>query len=225
MTMQTAPQYLQLNKGGAMARLSILRMNQTAYNMNRPESAQYATWKQARKYGFNNWAAAYCALSQGRNGSDSVWYSHTTGDNFRIERAAHEFIRLGHTGHYTDPHCESKAFGIVAMLTHGRFIAGYEWSDNGERVYFDSVYTDESDAARMSDEHARVFAENQMEYELKADAAHSLENKIEAELSRLTECLALRNCDNFSYARAEARELIESIRADRETLQTEFANL
>ena len=56
-----APQYLQLNKGGTPARLKALRSISA-------KSPVDQTWRNVRAYGFKNWAAAYCALSQGFNG-------------------------------------------------------------------------------------------------------------------------------------------------------------
>ena len=74
----------------------------------------------------------------------------------------------------TDSEGYDKAIGIVASLTRGRYIAGYRWTSNDERVYFDGVFTDESEAARMADEHARVFADSAREdnarYETMRDA-------------------------------------------------------
>ena len=63
-------------------------------------------------------------------------------------------------GWYTDSYQDETAVGIIASLPHGRFIAGYRWTSNDERVYFGEVFANEDDAARMADEHARVFAEN-----------------------------------------------------------------
>ena len=97
------------------------------------------------------------------------------GEQFRNERDA-DACNGGpdHSGWLTDSEGYDKAIGIVASLTHGRYIAGYRWTLNDERVYFDGVFTAESEAARMADEHARVFADSVREdnarYETMRDA-------------------------------------------------------
>ena len=78
----------------------------------------------------------------------------------------------------------------MARLTHGRWIAGYTWSLNDERVYFPHVYDDERDAAIAADEEARIFAERESEYQNR---------------------------------RLEAERLVASIRKDRESVETDFA--
>ena len=110
-----------------------------------------------------------CCILQRYQGGIGQWYTHS-GEQFRNERDACEVLRMRHTGWFTDNYQDDTAVGIVASLTHGRYIAGYRWTSNDERVYFDDVFTNEDDAARMADEHARVFAENcrdseEIEYE------------------------------------------------------------
>lgn len=154
----TTIQAYQLRKGGTPARMAILRMIAADSVNNRNESTrmQPGDWRGARRYTMGSYAAAYCS---GINQGVSDWYSHG-GEQFRNERDAGEVLRLGHNGWFTDSYQDDIAVGIVASLTHGRFIAGYRWTSNDERVYFGEVFTDEEDAARMADEHARVFAEN-----------------------------------------------------------------
>ena len=149
-TQSTTMQAYQLKAGGVRARMAILRMI-AAESTNNP-----GDWKKARRYTMGDWEAAYCAgFNQGDPGV--TWYTHG-GKQFRNERELS-------TGWYTDEHCDDTAIGVVAPLPHGRYIAGYTWTCNGERVYFSQVFDDEDDAARMADEHARVFAEVQREYE------------------------------------------------------------
>jgi hypothetical protein len=107
-----------------------------------------------------NYASAYCAeLHQGFNNQSPVWYSHQ-GEQFRNERDANDVLLLSHTGWFTDRYQDETAVGIIASLPHGRFIAGYRWSSNDERVYFGEIFIDETEAAQMADEHARIFAES-----------------------------------------------------------------
>ena len=158
----TTIQAYQLRKGGTPARMAILRMiaADSANNRNPYTRLQPGDWRGARNWTMKNYAATYCAeLRQGFSNQSPIWYSHG-GEQFRNERDACDVIRLRHTGWYTDSYQEETAVGIVVSLPHGRFIAGYRWTSNDERVYFGEVFANEDDAARMADEHARVFAEN-----------------------------------------------------------------
>ncbi len=211
------PKYLILQIG-AKARLNVLKR------------ANPANWRKARAWNFNNAHAAFGALDQGFNGLDAhktpIWYCRT-GAQFRHEKYAHELStsRIHHTGWYCDTEQYSLARGIVGMLPHGKFIAGYELSDSGERVYFPDVYSDEYDAAKMADEHARIIAESSMEYSIKYDEARKLESDIENAYSRLEECIALRHVACMDYVKDEISELIQTIRDNRETLQNDYAGV
>lgn len=203
--MSKSIQAYQLRSGGVRARMAILRN-------------QSANWRSARSWKMNNYESAYCSgLHSGANGSDKVWYSHG-GEQFRNERDAHDVTRLRHTGWFTDTDGRETVVGIVASLPHGRFIAGYRWTSNDERVYYGEIFDDEDDAARMADEHARVFSESAMEDSERFDAARSLEEDIEDALQRLRECLALRNHRCFGDMRAECRRLAGCIRKLRDEL-------
>lgn len=162
-------------------------------------------------------------LNQGFNGEGRgrrpIWYSHSGAGCFRDEK-------LSDTGWYCDVDCSSTANGLTARLPHGRFIAGYCLSDSGERVYFDEVFDDVDDAKRMAEEHARVIAESKQEYDFKYQAARSLEDKIEAQIKRRTECLLLARINhNREAMREEARELKASTAEWREELKTEFKDV
>lgn len=169
------------------------------------------------------------SLSQGFNSDNGsktpVWYCHT-GAQFRDERYCDELVKsISHTGWYSDEECSEKVRGIVGRLTHGRFIAGYEWSSNGERVYFGDVFDDVDDAARRADSHAEWYAETCREHDANFQAAQRLETKIEQAFARLRECLTLRNNPCFDYARDEIAELIASIRSNRDDLETNYAGV
>lgn len=219
----TTIQAYQLRKGGTSARLAILRMiaADSANNFNHATRLQPGDWRGARRYTLKSYAGAYC--SGIRQGSGQ-WYSHG-GEQFRNERDAHDCEGgPDHTGWYTDVHQHETAIGIVASLTHGRFISGYRWTGNDERVYFPEVFTDESDAARMADGHARVFAESVKEDSERFDAAQKLEIDTEDAMQRLRECLVLRHTAGMPRVKDEISELLETIRCNRETLRTEYAN-
>lgn len=220
-----APQYLQLTQGGTSARMASLKSIAA-------KSPADQTWRKVRAYGFNTWAAAYGAMDQGFNGTDAhkvpVWYC-CTGEQFRGENFADHIRETGNRGWYTNADGETwrdgsgLARGIVGRLTHSRFIAGYHWGDNDERVYFPEVFTDENDAARAADSHAESFAETCREDNAKFNAARDLETENENAFTRLRECITLRHSKCMAYVRDEIPDLIETIRANRETLKTEYA--
>lgn len=220
----TTIQAYQLRKGGTPARMAILRMvaADSANNRNPSTRLQPGDWRAARVWTLRNYAAAYCGgINQEGAGR---WYTHG-GEQFRNERAAHEVAGgLDHRGWFCDVDCIEKAIGIIASLTHGRFIAGYRWTSNDERVYFGEVFTNEAAAARMADEHARVFAESAREDSERYDTAQKLEIDTEDALQRLRECLPLRHKACMAYVRGEIAELLETIRSNRELLRTEYAN-
>jgi hypothetical protein len=191
-----------------------------------PESYKPKTWRDIRAYTFSSYMAAFChGLNPGFDGIDAhktpVYYCHT-GPQFRGERYADDVLSNNARGYHTETDARDVKRGIVARLTHGRFIAGYEWSANNERVYYLDVFADEREAARMGDEHARVSAELDFEYSEKMDAARNIQSDIEECENRLNECLALRNNPKFCNLRNTAGRLIADIREKRETLKTEY---
>lgn len=197
---------------------------------NCPEHAKPASWRAVRAYTLGNYRAAFCAgLNPGFNGEgfgrSQVWYSHS-GPNFREETAIHErrdVWNARHTGYYTDAGGSETAWGIVARLPHGRFIAGYEWGETGERVYFPQVYTEESEACRAADSHAERFADDCREDSHKSRECAELEREREDKAIDLGALFALRNHHRFPNARDDVRELIETIRAIDARLQFEFS--
>lgn len=158
----TTIQAYQISKGGTPARMAILRMiaADSENNRNKSTKLQPGDWRAARRWTLYNYASAYYSgINQGFDGKSTVWYSHQ-GEQFRNERDTGEVLSLRHTGWYTDNYQDGLSIGIIASLPHGRYIAGYRWTDNDERVYFGEIFNNENDAARMADEHARVFAES-----------------------------------------------------------------
>jgi signal transduction histidine kinase len=162
----TRVQAYQLHKGGTPARMAILRMiaADSANNCNELTRLQPGDWRGARHYKLNTYEAAFAFLSQGSQDGEPVWYAHV-GDTFRDERDAHTIVSSLGRGWFTDGFCDETAIGIVARLTHSRFIAGYRWTLNDERVYFPDIFDDEEDAACMADGHAEAYAEQSREYE------------------------------------------------------------
>ena len=213
---------------GARRRLDYLR--EYAESLNARHNARKAagdmrpyTWRDVRYCGFHNARAYRCELSPGRQGDRPIWYAHT-GPQFPREQYAHEIIDIRHTGWYTDIECRETARGIVVALPRGRFLAGYEWSENGERVYFADIYDSAEEAARAADSEAEYFAEEAREHDARFQEARLLEDEIDEKLSRLRECLALRNRPCFAHLREEARELMDKIRTARAILAEEYAD-
>src|SRR5215208_2474779 len=159
---QSTPDYLRLCKGGTYFRMLRLRDRalQTSSDVHLrtlAPSLQKQTWREARSWGFHNWEKAHGTLDQGKQKDGSpIWYTHT-GEYFRNELDAHDIVRSLPRGWFTDTDCSETAIGIVAALPHGRFLAGYRWTSNGERVYFPEVFTDAEDAASAADTYAEDF--------------------------------------------------------------------
>ena len=209
--------YLNL-KIGAARRLGFLRNAAKRHNERFPKSN--ATWKTVRYAAFN----LSSGLSRGKQFGENVWYS-VDGAQFPREEYADECYRdTRHKGWFTDTYQEETARGLVVKLPHGKFIAGYEWSANGERVYFPEIFTDESDAARRAGGHAERFAEACLEDSRRFDDAQELEYRCQKLADNLAEKLALRNNPRFPGAREEARELLTELRETRERLQNDFAD-
>ena len=216
----TTIQAYQLRKGGAPARMAILRMiaADSVNNRNPNTRLQPGDWRGARHWTMKSYAAAYInELSHGFNDGESVWYCHG-GAQFRNERDAQD-IPGGpdHLGWFTDIECYEKAIGIVASLPHGRFIAGYRWTSNDERVYFGEVFTDETEVAQMADEHARAFAESAREDSERYEAMRIAEDDAEDKLLELQKAITLRHCARFGGFDT-VRDAIAELRTARDNL-------
>lgn len=221
--MSETMRYFDLTKP-APVRLAMLRAAFSAHAAKYPycpEHAKPKSWRDIR--GTNHKSVyAYCGtLSQGFNGTDKyktpIWYCHT-GEQFRGERYADDIAGacIRHTGYYTHTDCQEKARGIVARLPHGRFIAGYEWSCNGERVYFPDVHDDEYDAARAADSHAEYFADTAREDNERFDAMQDAENEAEEKQKEFKLAYMARH---VSAEHLElAREALEELRSARDVL-------
>lgn len=217
----------------APRRLAMMRKDFAAHPVRYPhcpENVKPATWRGVRSWGLHNWQSAFATLSAGLNDGKPVWYSHN-GPEFRDERDAHDVCNIGHDGWFTDVDAEETAIGIVARLTHGRFVAGYRWTSNDERVYFPEVFTDEDDAARMADEHARIFADNARACSERFNAMQHAEIECEEKTEKLREAwqcyktarfswvaMPDRFADELEHAKGEVCEALDALREARETL-------
>ena len=211
-------EYLNL-KIGAPRRLACLRTSAQRNNEKFP-SGIAATWRTVR-YATLTHAGD---LHRGMNGGAPIWYAHT-GSAFPRETYADECYQgLRHEGWFTDADCTMKARGIVVRLPHEKFLAGYEWDDSGERVYFPEIFDSETDAAHQADGHAESFAADCREHDAKDREAQKLQDEAGDMAHQLAEKLALRNDPRFPDAREEARELLTELRELRQRLRDEFAD-
>lgn len=143
---------------------------------------------------------------------------------------AHEIIRLGHTGWYTNDFGDL-CNGIVVTLppmpgfSEGRFMAGYYLTDNGETVVNPELYADKYSAVMDADRMAERYAEVEREYQEKWQAAREIEDKIEESEKRLIECIALRHKKCMGYIRAEIVRICEKLRDLRRELKTDYAGV
>ena len=204
----------QLRSGGARERLAILRrMARDSLNNPNPATRLFPdNWQGARHYKLNNYESVFCMLDQGFDAGAPVWYAHT-GEQFRGELDSGDIVNMRHRGWFTDIHGEELAIGIVGRLTHGRFISGYRWTANNERVYFPAVFDNADDAARMGDEHARVFAENAREDSERFDAMTQAECHAEFVADDVNMAFQARNVS--ARHREYCKERIEELRAAR----------
>lgn len=77
-----------------------------------------------------------------------------------------EGAHISHSGWFTDDYGDSeKIRGIVILLPHGRYMAGWSMGKGMASTIEPGVFDDIDDAARMADEHARVAADNAREYQ------------------------------------------------------------
>lgn len=229
------PQYLDLTKkGGALARLSILR-NASAYtrapDVDMPPSLRLADWRECRKWTLLDWHAAHGELSQGfstenpgtqREKRTPVWVTHG-GPEFRDERFADEVDGgPNHRGWFSDADCSRTIRGLVARLSHGRFLAGYYSKDNNERLYFGHVFDTEGNAARFADGEAESAAEVEKEYDERWHAARELADDCETLENDIKELIPMRH---HARARRELKEAIGDLRDKRETLAEDYADI
>ncbi len=218
----TRIQAYQLKAGGTRARMAILRMiaNDSANNANELTRLHAGDWHGARDTALDKYETYFGTLSQGRNNDEPVWYSFIEG-YFRRETTCAAMLGRNYQGYYSDD-MGTTISGIVASLTHGRFIAGYENSETGERVYFGQVFDDEYNAARMADEHARVAAEKEREYQERWRAAQELSDASQEARDSIRELWSARH---NRAVRKLIREHVTTARASRIQLTNEYSDI
>ena len=109
--------------------------------------------------------------------NDIAFYLGAKDQPFRRIESAYDadgysrFIRrnseIQEKGYYADQWSGSIFSGIVASLSHGRYLAGWTEGEGMYSVLSREVYTDKNEAAYAADENARIAAEREIEYQEK----------------------------------------------------------
>jgi hypothetical protein len=210
----TTIQAYQLRNGGTPARMAILRMiaADSANNHNPDTRLQPGDWRGARRYTLGRYQDAYC--SGLHSAADGTWYCHHgIEEHFRAVRDSTEIDKRRAHGYVTDVGCDATAHGVVYSIPHGRYLAGYRWTDGGEsHVVFPGVFADEYEAAQMADEHARVFANQCMAQSEKDEALLRAESGIDDSLDIIATRLTPADAAKLDALRAQLAELVETAR-------------
>lgn len=204
---------------GAKTRLTLMKAAAAKHNVKHPVDP--VTWRKMRAATYGNYEAYTGELGEDRFDDEPVWYTHT-GPYFKREEPVHELAVVGHTGWFTDDGYQ-KAYGIVVRLAGGKFLAGYYWSSNGERVYMNEVYKTAATAAKAADGAAETFAETCREDFEKSQDAYELQNQCEELEEKIAEQFTLRNLKRFPLARERAKYAIEDLREKRKELKENYS--
>jgi hypothetical protein len=118
---------------------------------------------------------------EGRRFTGGYYHAPTpnsnTGRGFYLDDAGQPFTRwqwaddvegahISHSGWFTDDYGDSeKIRGIVILLPHGRYMAGWSMGKGMASTIEPGVFDAIDEAAQMVDEHARIAAENEREYQ------------------------------------------------------------
>lgn len=208
-----------------------------------PESAKPLSWRNVRGATLKNYADHFGIACMGFNPGPRKGEQLPVVSSFRVKCMPVRSIRFAddvlpraiqHKGWFAD----SKGYGdrgvirgIVASLSHGRFLSGYHWSDNGEHVLFvRHVFDSEDDAARDADQEAERYAELCRDEDERFRAVIDAESLVESKESDL--CTAWddyraawgaylqnpRHATATIRARQWVQELITDLRAFRKEL-------
>lgn len=95
------------------------------------------------------------------------FYLGNAGQPFRWQWADDvEGAHISHSGWFCDEYGDGdKIRGIVILLPHGRFMAGWSMGKGMASTIEPGVFDDINEAAQMADEHARVAADAEYEYQ------------------------------------------------------------
>ena len=174
------------------------------------------TWRDARHWTLANYQAAHCTM-HGTAGGEH--YTHTGPYFPGREKWADDVAprAIAHRGWFTDGEQQDTARGFVVQLPHGRYMAGFYWSSNGERVYLPGAYDCERTAAYAADSAAERFAEAQSADSERFDAMTKAESHAESVTDDVRHAWEVRHASD--YWREHCRNCIAELRAARANLQ------
>ena len=94
------------------------------------------------------------------------FYLDNAGQPFTRWKWADDVINLRHiTGYFCDLHADQTIRGIVAILPHNRFLAGWSMGEGMASEVDGSIYDTPEDAAYAADSMAEYVAEREREYQ------------------------------------------------------------
>ena len=95
----------------------------------------------------------------------TVFYLDDAGQPFTRWRWCDDIdSSIRHIGWWTDDDSIDNIRGIVILLPHGRYMAGWSMGEHMASAIEPGIFDDIDEAARMADEHARCAAEHEREY-------------------------------------------------------------
>lgn len=93
------------------------------------------------------------------------FYLEDAGQPFTRWRWADEVVNLRHKGWFTDEHQTDTMRGIVGILPHNRFLAGWSLGEGMASEVDGRIYDTPEDAAHAADSMAERAAEAEREYQ------------------------------------------------------------
>lgn len=189
------------------------------------------TWREVRYSRFSEPYPAACPGWNERRGAKvPVMYAFDRLDlPVRSIRYADDVARIKHRGWYaSDDGSGGVVRGFVASLPHGRFLPGYQCTDNDEFVIFTgSVFDDAKECARDADTEAEWCADGLREdnerFMRMVDAEAMIESRVSDIRAAWDDYRAAwaesledpRHASAARRAREWVRELLQNLRGDR----------
>lgn len=93
------------------------------------------------------------------------FYLDSDGQPFTRWKWADDVVKLRHTGYFCDFHGDQSIRGIVAILPHNRFLAGWSMGEGMSSGVDGAIYDTPEDAAYAADSMAEYAAEREREYQ------------------------------------------------------------
>lgn len=118
-----------------------------------------------RKWEGRKFTGGYYHKPPPNNTKGRGFYLDDAGQPFSRWRWADDVIDLRHTGWWADSYQDTKIRGIVAILPHNRFMAGWAMGEGMIAEVDASIYDTPEDAAHAADSMAQYAAESMLEDE------------------------------------------------------------